>query len=109
MERAPKIIVGLTFIAVISVGIFDIIKDAQLKCDEAISDWKMALADKELGLSELELAATLGKAPTKAAITRAASNDTEERNEMQKNCSAERYLNALETEAAESLIDRMTD
>lgn len=108
MERGPKIFLGITAAVSIGVGIYTFNKDEQLKCDQAISKWQAALAHNELGISELELAAALGKAPTDAAIKRAASNDTMERSEMERECGPERYLNALETAAAEKRIDRMT-
>ena len=107
MERGPKIFLGITVAVCIGVGISSFNNDKQLTCDQAISNWQAALADNELGISELELAAALGKSPTDAAIKRAASNDTMERSEMKRVCSPERYLNALETAAAEKRIDRM--
>lgn len=105
MGRAPKIILAATAVV---TGLVGCTGDDQLKCDEAISSWRLALAKKDLGQSELELAATLGKEPTKAAIINAASNDTKERNEMERVCSPARYLEVLETAAAEERIDRMT-
>lgn len=105
MRHAPKILLSVT--AVVS-SLTGCTNDDQLKCDEAISEWRLALAKKNLGQSELELAATLGKEPTKAAVINAASIDTKQRNEMEKACSPDRYLNALETAAAEERIDKMT-
>ena len=111
MERGPKIFFGATAVAAIFVGIISAVsvtKDDQSKCDDAIHSWKMALIDKDLGIAELRVATALGKEPTKASITRAASNDISERSEMMRSCDPERYLNALEIQAAEEQIDRMT-
>ncbi len=108
MERGPKIFLGITAAVSIWVGISVINKDKQLKCDQAISKWRAALAHSELGISELELAAVLGKSPSEAAITRAASDDKTERSKMERDCGPKRYLNALETAAVEKRIDRMT-
>jgi hypothetical protein len=105
MGHAPKILLAVTAVVTSLVGCMG---DNELKCDEAISAWRLALSKKDLGQSQLDLAATLGKEPTKAAIINAASNDTKERSEMEKACSPARYLNALETAAAEERIDRMT-
>ena len=111
MERGPKIFFGITAAVAIIIGIISAIistKEDQSKCDDAIHEWNTALIDKELGIAQLRLAAAQGKEPTKAAITRAASNDNKERTEMKQDCSSERYLSALETQAAEEQIDRMT-
>jgi len=111
MERGPKIFFGITAAVAIIIGIISAIistKEDQSKCDDAIHEWNKALTHKELGIAQLELAAALGKAPNKASITSAASNDNKERGEMKQECSSERYLSALETQAAEEQIDQMT-
>ena len=110
MERGPKIFFGATAAVATIIGIISTVstaKDDQSKCDGAIHEWNTALIDKELGIAQLRLAAAQGQAPNKASITRAASNDNKERGEMKRTCSSVRYLNALETQAAEEQIDRM--